>query len=559
MEKDDYEMGINNENKSHEDDVSRHITPSLSVASLGTRVSALMQNIYHGNAFNEETDGDRLMDSIESDDDTPVEARLDRGESMRNINMAALNASLSIRASTLSLGSDDKDADNLEVQRPERIVRKMSSISEADGTGSESGSISIPSTSRESPKHAQAPLHTQHTLWDHDRGSGGADHHPLMYEIFAGRYSNYHIRLRDLFLHLLDITTGVDEGDITDKSVRDVLPRKKPGKSVQNEGMAVGRLRSRDLRRLDYHYTPQEEPTVLIRRHAVCISLDPLRTIVMADRVVGFVPDGADRLLETFYRHMKVWEGESATTTSSGQVDRLSFEMQAYEAIFGTVIEILKQEEGVLRDRIISISAILRKYSIVPVEIQEKFRQYKYEVSEQLERAQAHKQIIEELMEEDEEMALMNLSALKAKPQLYKSPLSPEILETHEEVEALLDSYLMDYNALLSRLKLSRSKLESSEDMVSLRLDTSRNQLLVTNTTITVVSCTFAMGGFVGSIWGMNLKSGLEESRNAFWIISGITIFVMILVTYITISYMKYAEIIPKRGLRFSKKMLKSL
>lgn len=68
----------------------------------------------------------------------------------------------------------------------------------------------------------------------------------------------------------------------------------------------VNYLQSRDLRRLDFDYTPGEEPTVLIRRHAVLISLDPWRVVVMADRVIGFLPDGADGLMKALYIQMGV-------------------------------------------------------------------------------------------------------------------------------------------------------------------------------------------------------------------------------------------------------------
>jgi hypothetical protein len=48
---------------------------------------------------------------------------------------------------------------------------------------------------------------------------------------------------------------------------------------------AVGELRMRDLRRLDYQFNPNEEKSVLIRRHAVLFAMDPLRAVVMANRV----------------------------------------------------------------------------------------------------------------------------------------------------------------------------------------------------------------------------------------------------------------------------------
>jgi hypothetical protein len=69
----------------------------------------------------------------------------------------------------------------------------------------------------------------------------------------------------------------------------------------------VGYLQYRDIRRLEYSFNPHEEPAVLIRRHAVIFSFTPLRAIVMADRLIFIVPNGADSLLKTLENHMKDW------------------------------------------------------------------------------------------------------------------------------------------------------------------------------------------------------------------------------------------------------------
>lgn len=237
--------------------------------------------------------------------------------------------------------------------------------------------------------------------------------------------------------------------------LRKIIPhtqhREKSHRQVRSHSRSadgVGRIQSRDLRRLDILYTPQEEPAILIRRHAVLISLDPLRVIVMWNRVVGFVPEGADTLLKTLYINMKVWDGEGgngtelnqnqlsiSSSTSNPHSPLTPFEMRAYEAIFGTVVEILKQEEKLLREKIDGIVSILNKYSIVPVKVQDKVRQYKHEVTEKLQRVQAHLNVIQDIMDDDEQMALMNLTLLRDKPTLYRPPLSAEILGTHEEIE----------------------------------------------------------------------------------------------------------------------------
>lgn len=389
------------------------------------------------------------------------------------------------------------------------------------------------------------------------------DSDPLIYEIFHGNYSNFRMRLRDLFLRISDITLGIDMNEEIDDSLQSVCWREKHFSPKDHQTRAldgVGNIQSRDLRRLDTLFTPQDEPAILIRRHSVLISLDPIRIIVMHDRVVGFVPDGADSLLKTLYINMKVWEGESGQQPlhqNSNESQLLPFEMRAYEAIFGSVVEILKQEEKILRDKIDGVVAILSKYSIIPIKVQDKVRQYKHEVTEKVERVKAHKNVIQDIMDDDELMALMNLSLLRDKPNLYHPPLSAEILGTHEDIEVMLDSLLMDYNAILSRLNLSRSKLESSEDMVSLRLDTARNQLLITNTIISVLALAFAMGSYVGSIWGMNLDSNLQETKGMFWGVTIITTSLMVVLVIGILAYLQATEIIPKQVNILNKRFVK--
>lgn len=96
------------------------------------------------------------------------------------------------------------------------------------------------------------------------------------------------------------------------------------------------------------------------------------------------------------------------------------FEIRAYEAIFGTVIEIQKQELKDLTLKIKELSEMFRKSSILPVAAQEDMRKLKYTVTVMIERAKEHKNILQELMDDDEAMALMNLTVLKRKSSLYR-------------------------------------------------------------------------------------------------------------------------------------------
>ena len=77
--------------------------------------------------------------------------------------------------------------------------------------------------------------------------------------------------------------------------------------SIINSGdfkKSVSEIQYHDLRYLENQFHTHEEPTVLVRKHAVLISLNPLRAIVTADRMILIVPDGADSLLHMLHDYM---------------------------------------------------------------------------------------------------------------------------------------------------------------------------------------------------------------------------------------------------------------
>ncbi len=49
----------------------------------------------------------------------------------------------------------------------------------------------------------------------------------------------------------------------------------------------------------------------------------------------------------------------------------------------------------------------------------------------------------------------------------YRYPLAAEILSKHDEIEELLESYLLDFNALAANIEYARSQIQSAEELVS--------------------------------------------------------------------------------------------
>ena len=114
------------------------------------------------------------------------------------------------------------------------------------------------------------------------------------------------------------------------------------------------------------------------------------------------------------------------------------------------------------------------------------------------------KKALTALIDDDEIMAMMNLTRLRGNPELYRfsflfqrrtlvmhwseellvkslhtlplqnvtlgtfcrSPISPEFLQSHEEIEELLESHLMDCNSLAEKIVYLLVTIQNAEDLV---------------------------------------------------------------------------------------------
>ena len=111
----------------------------------------------------------------------------------------------------------------------------------------------------------------------------------------------------------------------------------------------------------------------------------------------------------------------------------------------------------------------------------------------------------------------MNLSRLVTHPERFIQPVPEEIIhEESDEPELILEAYMQQALSISNALQLLQGKINSMEELVMMKLDTVRNRLLLINTMVSVISLCVATASLVGSIFGMNLINGYEESEGVF-------------------------------------------
>jgi magnesium transporter len=386
-----------------------------------------------------------------------------------------------------------------------------------------------------------------------------------------------------------------------------------------------GYLHPRDMRRLVTPFSGSNEPEFIIRRHVLLLNFDPLRAIVLRDRLLVLVPDGADQILETLAKRIKGGlrgmeasvfgdehhsssldagryyktasaiaeeiasqaadiaarnedhlhrmgaltlhsppvvkflptdsakcnpsdrpatissfkkhasgesESEGETTAVDDAFDNdewddlkgkgwidLPFELQSVDAVLHTVSGMLTEEANDLQEYAYGeIDQLLHSTRSVTSEHGHDILRYlKGDISEMVGRCQGFVRAINVLLDDDEDLALMNLSRLITHPERFIQPVPDEILhEESDEPELILEAYLQQSNSNTNVLELLRQQVTTTEELMTMKSDAVRNRLLYINTVVSLLTLAVGTGAFIGSIFGMNLYSGLEDNPTAF-------------------------------------------
>ncbi|KAL7432694.1 hypothetical protein ACHAXH_008496, partial [Discostella pseudostelligera] len=302
-----------------------------------------------------------------------------------------------------------------------------------------------------------------------------------------------------------------------------------------------GYLHPRDMRRLVTPFSSSNEPQLIVRRHVMLLNFDPLRAIVLRDRLLVLVPDGADSILVALEQRVKggfvemenqVFGSEhdsdysktgKSTATGGGGGQRLSrhesnytlmvtsqnlignpmedtdnatseptegdtiyvhddndewedmqrmdwrkisFELQSVDAILHTVIAMLMEDAQRVYDKTIFAMGDVRVDlpdegsgggggATVGDYTQARLKLQKDEVRLIEKRVKGFVRAMNELLDEDEDMALMNLSRLVTHPERFVQPVSQAILhEESDEPELILEAYLQQASSIVNALDL---------------------------------------------------------------------------------------------------------
>ncbi|KAJ7951994.1 Magnesium transporter MRS2-like protein [Quillaja saponaria] len=366
-------------------------------------------------------------------------------------------------------------------------------------------------------------------------------------------------------------------------------------------------LPARDLRLLDPLFVYPS--TILGREKAIVVNLEQIRCIITADEVLLL------NSLDSYVLHYVMELQRRLTTTGAGEVwqpdcpemsrrrgsrnfdnfcgstspDYLPFEFRALEVALEAACTFLDSQAAELEiEAYPLLDELTSKISTLNLE---RVRRLKSRLVALTRRVQKVRDEIEQLMDDDGDMAEMYLTEKKSRMESsfcgdqpligYKStdgasvsaPVSPvssppdvrklekslsivrsrhesmrsseSATESIEELEMLLEAYFVVIDSTLNKLTSLKEYIDDTEDFINIQLDNVRNQLIQFELLLTTATFVVAIFGVVAGVFGMNFEIPLFDNPTAFqWVLlitglTGIFIFCMF------IWFFKYRRVMP--------------
>ncbi|WOL19667.1 hypothetical protein Cni_G28469 [Canna indica] len=349
-------------------------------------------------------------------------------------------------------------------------------------------------------------------------------------------------------------------------------------------------LPARDLRLLDPLFVYPS--TVLGREKAIVVNLEQIRCIITADEVLllNSLDSYVLHYVNELQRRLAASTGD-ALAGGAPSPDDLPFEFRALEVALEAACSFLDAQAAELEiEAYPLLDELTSKISTLNLE---RVRRLKSRLVALTRRVQKVRDEIEQLMDDDGDMAEMYLTEKKQRMEAsfygdqslqafssagggvsLSAPVSPvssppdsrklektlslarsrhdsmkssstSATESIEELEMLLEAYFVVIDSTLNKLTSLKEYIDDTEDFINIQLDNVRNQLIQFELLLTTATFVVAIFGVVAGVFGMNFEIALFEVPSAFQWVLGITGVCGLIIFCLFLCYFKYRKLMP--------------
>ena len=247
---------------------------------------------------------------------------------------------------------------------------------------------------------------------------------------------------------------------------------------------------------------------LLIKKNCILIKLDYLRCIITSK--ISYFFSTSHFRHRIFVDFLKKHYMENKDSNNP-------FELIILEAMLIDICSLLEENVSLIAQ---NVNHFLEKISEsvdnhrLSVPVQTELLKKEFQIKEV-------KDLITEILQSDEDMANIYLTRNETLSELDESK--------HEEMEVLFENYEKLVDEINDKLKRMIREIDIIQKISNLSLATTRNDIAILNTKISMISISLSFGSLVASIFGMNLRNNYEDNSIAFIIVSSIITFLFIM------------------------------
>ncbi|KAJ5610389.1 Magnesium transporter MRS2/LPE10 [Penicillium lagena] len=261
----------------------------------------------------------------------------------------------------------------------------------------------------------------------------------------------------------------------------------------------------RDLRNADL--VSEGSPHILVRPSTIFISIFSLRLLIQSDRVLLFLLDSESddvKMEDIFEQNL---QSRIRTDPGPDAMPSLPYELRVVDAALASVTAVLEAEHLLLREEVGQRLRDSQREEGVHSTLRELLEHRKKLVTIE-QRARQVRSALQELLNNDEDLAIMYLSDQRAG--------KPHAIADHQEVEYLLEAYYKNADAIAESSNALGGNASRTAGAIESMLDVRRNQILILEAQLEIWMLGLAVPTIVAGLFGMNVINYFEESTSAF-------------------------------------------
>ena len=280
--------------------------------------------------------------------------------------------------------------------------------------------------------------------------------------------------------------------------------------SFQNINMSVDNLKDKitDFNKRDFYFFGQDVrfdiSSIIFKKNCLILKFDNIMSVIFEDEAYITFQDFD---FHKYFSHYKIGMSQFLNNSTI-------FHISILEYIFITIVDLLDNEFNKISIKFkkISKSGINNNF----LDLQSSLVNLEFRVKE------LHS-LTEDLINNKSDLEGISFGKIE-----------------NDKVEVIIENYNVKLEDIYNDIKKVVKEIDNIQKITNIKLAQDRNNIAKINLNLSIISFSFSIGAFICNLFGMNLKNHIETNSYTFFLITFISILIIVVSYFVQIKTFKF-------------------